>query len=601
MKITKIEVQNFKAFKETQPFAIEGRNVLVFGNNGSGKSSFYYALHAFVQSSIKTEAQCAKYFLFDGAESLLNIHAPAGFPSYIRVSTDNGNTYEFSPTLTEGNLTNKDAVIKLANESSDFMNYRLLNAFSNFRNSQDADLFPVFQNEFFPYWTYGSQSYQEWYEELLAEIEQLKKNYNVATKGQKISFWGENAAYSKYLKKVEKFNEEFQTKYRTFIEGINDLMKDIFLKGDKIKLLFDDNSYSPLKVVDKTKFNDCWRLELPKLIMKITKDGKPIPKPHVFLNEARITGIALSIRFAVFAQRYKGEAEAAEDFKLLVLDDLLLSLDMGKRMEVVNYILNNEDFKKYQLFILTHDKGFYSILRNNLIQQEDEWKCFEFYENSNPTPYKNPIVIESVDALKKAEDLLAGKPDATPPIPPKYDECALYLRKKAEELIRIFYDPSLENLSRFEVLEKLSNSLKGVEKEYYGKVKTLFTSLFESDSFLTEDNIGRLKADVYVNDGLARADVLATNNLKFKVLSVLEEFVKYKGKISTIRTDLLAKCKGIDELRDRILNHGAHPTAEPLFAGELAAAVDTVEIFEAELKVIIEWFKVLEKDVLKLK
>ncbi len=601
MKITKIEVQNFKAFKETQLFEIKGNNVLVFGNNGSGKSSFYFALHAFVQSSIKTDAQCAKYFLFDGAESLLNIHAAAGFPSYIRVSTDNGNTYEFSPTLKEGNLTNKDAVIKLANESSDFMNYRLLNAFSNFRNSQDADLFPVFQNEFFPYWTYGTQSYQEWYEELVAEIEQLKTNYNLATKGQKISFWGENAAYGKYLKKVEKFNEEFQTKYRTFIEGINDLMKDIFLKEDKIKLLFDDNSYSPLKVVDKTKFNDCWRLELPKLVMKITKDGKPIPKPHVFLNEARITGIALSIRFAVFAQRYKGEAEAAEDFKLLVLDDLLLSLDMGKRMEVVNYILNNEDFKKYQLFILTHDKGFYSILRNNLIKVEDEWKCFEFYENSNPTPYKNPIVIESVDALKKAEDLLVGKPDADPPIPPKYDECALYLRKKAEELIRIFYDPSLENLSRFEVLEKLSNSLKGVEKEYYGKVKTLFTSLFESDSFLTEDNIGRLKADVYVNDGLARADVLATNNLKFKVLSVLEEFVKYKGKINTVRTDLLAKCKGIDELRDRILNHGAHPTAEPLFAGELAAAVDTVEIFEAELKVIIEWFKVLEKDVLKLK
>ncbi len=112
MKITKIEVQNFKAFKETQLFEIKGNNVLVFGNNGSGKSSFYFALHAFVQSSIKTDAQCAKYFLFDGAESLLNIHAAAGFPSYIRVSTDNGNTYEFSPTLKEGNLTNKDAVIR---------------------------------------------------------------------------------------------------------------------------------------------------------------------------------------------------------------------------------------------------------------------------------------------------------------------------------------------------------------------------------------------------------------------------------------------------------------------------------------------------------
>ena len=55
MKITKIEIQNFKAFKEAQVFDIEGKNILVFGNNGSGKSSFYFALHAFVQSSIKTD------------------------------------------------------------------------------------------------------------------------------------------------------------------------------------------------------------------------------------------------------------------------------------------------------------------------------------------------------------------------------------------------------------------------------------------------------------------------------------------------------------------------------------------------------------------
>lgn len=60
MKITKIEVQNFKALKETRLFEIRSNNVLFFGNNGSGKSSFYFALHAFVQSSRKGDAQCAK-------------------------------------------------------------------------------------------------------------------------------------------------------------------------------------------------------------------------------------------------------------------------------------------------------------------------------------------------------------------------------------------------------------------------------------------------------------------------------------------------------------------------------------------------------------
>lgn len=66
MKITSIEIQNFKAFKDLQIFPIEGKNLLAFGNNGSGKSSFYYALHAFLQSSTKSEAQRNKYFVFEG-------------------------------------------------------------------------------------------------------------------------------------------------------------------------------------------------------------------------------------------------------------------------------------------------------------------------------------------------------------------------------------------------------------------------------------------------------------------------------------------------------------------------------------------------------
>lgn len=599
MKITNIEIQNFKAFKDPQPFSIDGKNVLVFGNNGSGKSSLYYALHVFLQSSSKSDEQRKKYFVYDGDESLLNIYAPENFPSYIRITTDTKNIYEFTTTPKAGNVSNTDDVIKLSNESSDFMNYRLLYSFSNFRNSQDADLFPIFLAEFFPYWEYSKgMSYQEQYDEIFAEIKELeKKRVKPQSGGKEYQLRKTSKEYRDFEKKIDTFSNNFKDKIFSYIESINDLMQKFFLKNDGIKFLFREEDFVPITFEDGMK----WRLLPPKAIMRIEKNGKPIPKPHVFLNEARLTGIALSTRFAVFDQRYKGEAKSVDDFKILVLDDLLLSLDMSKRMEVVNYILDNEDFRKYQLFILTHDKGFYSMLRNNLIIKEDEWKCFEFYENNNTTTHKNPIIVDSIDSLKKAENLLLGNPDSTPAIPPKYDECALYLRKKAEELIRIFYDPSLENLSRFEVLEKLANSLKGIEKEYYGRIRTTFTSLFEDDNFLTEENIKRLKGDVYVNDQLPRTEVLATNNLKFKVLSVLEEFVKYKAKINTVKTDLLTKCNGIDELRDRILNHGAHPTAEPLFEGELVAAVGTVEKFEEELKEIIEWIKNLEKDVLKLK
>lgn len=50
MKITKISVQSFRAFDE--PFELDldgGRNLLLHGENGSGKSSIYVALKRFFE------------------------------------------------------------------------------------------------------------------------------------------------------------------------------------------------------------------------------------------------------------------------------------------------------------------------------------------------------------------------------------------------------------------------------------------------------------------------------------------------------------------------------------------------------------------------
>lgn len=595
MKITSIEIQNFKAFKDVQPFPIDGKHVLVFGNNGSGKSSFFYALHVFLQSSIKTPENRQKYFTIEGSESLLNIHAPLDLNSYIHVTLDNGNTYEFSSTPSAGKIINTEDIIKLTNDSSDFMNYKFMFAFSNFRNSEEADIFPIIRNEFFPFWVNEAltKSYQEWYEELLIEIKNQKIRYESANKGAKIAFWSKNSSFSQYKRQLENFNAALKEKTLSYLETINDLMRDHFLKDDGIKLYFDDDSFTPLKVMDNS-WSGVWHIVEPKILMKIKKDGKSIAKPHVFLNEARLTGIALSIRMAIFDQRYKG----AGDFKTLMLDDLLLSLDMSKRMEVINYILTNENFNNYQLFILTHDKGFYSILKNNLAKNDDDWRFFEFYENHNSSAYKNPIVLSSIDSLIKAERLLKGDPEKG--IQPKLDECALYLRKKVEELIKIFYDPSLDNLSRFEVLEKLANSLKGIEKEYYNKQISNFNNLFENDNLKIE-NIRRLKSDPYINDSISREEVIAINILKFKMLDCLEILCNYKEQRATIKSKLLIISDNLNELRNRILNHGAHPTLEPLFGAEMVEAIRIVKEFETELKQIMEWVQNFEKDTLKIK
>ncbi len=61
-KISQIKIKNFKAFQQEQVFDLKGRHVLAYGNNGSGKSSLFWALYTLTQSSIKRDEEIRKYF-----------------------------------------------------------------------------------------------------------------------------------------------------------------------------------------------------------------------------------------------------------------------------------------------------------------------------------------------------------------------------------------------------------------------------------------------------------------------------------------------------------------------------------------------------------
>src|SRR5690606_5406606 len=54
MRIKKVEIKDYKAFYGKNEFNVDGKNLFIYGENGSGKSSFYYALKDFFQSSTET-------------------------------------------------------------------------------------------------------------------------------------------------------------------------------------------------------------------------------------------------------------------------------------------------------------------------------------------------------------------------------------------------------------------------------------------------------------------------------------------------------------------------------------------------------------------
>ena len=88
--IERIIIQNFKAFRQKKTFHLKGKHLLVYGNNGSGKSSLYFALYTILQSVTKPLSKIQNYFDRFNDENLLNIYEHWNKSSFIKVVlTDN--------------------------------------------------------------------------------------------------------------------------------------------------------------------------------------------------------------------------------------------------------------------------------------------------------------------------------------------------------------------------------------------------------------------------------------------------------------------------------------------------------------------------------
>ena len=54
-KIDKIAVQNFKFFAKEKVISVLGKHLLLYGENGSGKSSIYWALYTLLEAANKED------------------------------------------------------------------------------------------------------------------------------------------------------------------------------------------------------------------------------------------------------------------------------------------------------------------------------------------------------------------------------------------------------------------------------------------------------------------------------------------------------------------------------------------------------------------
>ena len=103
--IDKIILRNFKAFFGDYEINLEGKHLLLYGENGSGKSSIYWSLYTLLQASTKTSSEIEKYFDFTEDEHLINryyIHKQDDTHGSGNYTKDIGKNVEIEAQLKDG-------------------------------------------------------------------------------------------------------------------------------------------------------------------------------------------------------------------------------------------------------------------------------------------------------------------------------------------------------------------------------------------------------------------------------------------------------------------------------------------------------------------
>lgn len=324
--ICKINLEGFKAFGNSVEFKLEdnrgnqGKNMLAYGENGSGKTSLFEALRLFfyqerMLDSLHKEGEAEEMF-------------EANKKSFLRGYNNKTRNVDFTLTV----------------------------------NGLDRSAFP-----FMDYACYILGSEDVHLGDHLLMKDWLQDRFIPAF--DITAFWND--------------------KGQILVENVNKAIKDDFREQFTIATADKDTT---LKVVDSSR------------------GVSPEKDYRQFLNEAKLHLVALLLFFET-VRLHKSVLNENVD-KVLVLDDIVTSLDATNRIFLVNYLARY--FQDCQLILLTHNVGFFNLVKCRIGENVDnnafKWVLYNICEIGNNTDAFLYREQSSSDIAKEYEKLANTDP-----------------------------------------------------------------------------------------------------------------------------------------------------------------------------------------------
>lgn len=549
--IEKLIIKGFKAFPGDFELKFEGKHLLMYGENGSGKSSIYYALHCLYQSPLKPDGG-KKYFnqLDDqgnpNGQHLLNLHTLSNDACIKMLFQGNSFVYAVGNRGFNTLLLGGGKIPLPGNVDGLFINHKFIFIFFHFHNSEFINLFPVFVKDILPYY-YPNKTYclGNKYEGII---------YRVPKNGRRVD--------KSHIEKIKSFNTEMSTLIGNMNLEISDIYNKFFRENSenelRIKLYYGsaDNKvlngyklkYDYLLIYrydngNRSTYSNSYRSHNEPFIRldieELQDDGtyNPIPKPQTYFNEAKLTAIALSIRFSLL------DLVSAPDGRFMALDDMLISLDMSNRTKVVDFLLSISD--KYKIYLFTHNRAFFELVKEkiNIKNDKGNWIYKELYHNDDMT--KNPICLDSEDSYTRAMAHFY-KCD--------FPAAANYLRKSVEELMSMM-PPYISRKDDGSVAEKLRTKVDATKcllQRLDGDISDISEIVSALNLLLNPLSHRSIDTDVYRVDLKKMFEIIPRLKAHIKDLDIKEVVAKTNHVFLTVQEDATTKCEIEIELTEAI-------------------------------------------------
>lgn len=397
MKIIRIELDNYRVYR--YPVVIDisgGENLLIYGENGSGKTSLAKSIINFFDSSLDSSVNFEHNFFCSEDETEGRIEL-----TFTKTSDSNPEPVQYVWSNNPNLCTHKKLFIQSAARIHGHMNYsRLLKVYLH--NGDNPNLFDLIVLDLLGDYNPPSERHT------------IRVIYSRIEKGLFEVYTRRDLNHRKAISGLPIFEAILRTALDKCFKRVNEWLTTYF-SHLQLRVEYD---LSPMTFsYGRDKSTWLWKRDLR---LNVYSFDRNISRYNSTLNEARLSAISMLL---LLASIYDNPALC--DYKFLYLDDAFIGLDNANRRQILNLLV--KEFGNWQIFISTYDLTWYNaaceLLGNN-------WLKLELFEGIAPNDMiPLPIIARRNDSMASA---LRHINDAHHP---DYPAAANYLRKTVEEML----------------------------------------------------------------------------------------------------------------------------------------------------------------------